>query len=178
MYIVGSRCPDFSVVVMARDKARLYAETTVAERGVLIVASRFVSPAWPRTAGSVVVPVFRVCTRSKVVGGTGGTTPESSADSGDVVVVAVVVAVVVVIGHSGIVVPSGGGVVQPLFGVLLPGVAKEERFGLFVMEKYPSRFGRECRELLLKLVAERCLYGDNGDGPVVVINSTEEVSEE
>jgi hypothetical protein len=47
------------------------------------------------------------------------------------------------------------------------------------MEKYPSRFGgRECRELLLKLVAERCLYGVNGDGPVVVINSTEDMSEE
>jgi hypothetical protein len=42
------------------------------------------------------------------------------------------------------------------------------------MEKYPSRFGRECRELLLKLVAERCLYGDVAG----VINSTEDLSEE
>ncbi len=109
------------------------------------------------------VLVFRLCTFSEIVG-IGGT-PDFPSGRGDMVVVN---------GHSGGIIVASAGVVQPL-GVLLPVLAKGERLG--AAEKYPSIFGRECRELLLKLVAERCLYGD-GDAPGAVINSTEEVSEE
>ena len=107
------------------------------------------------------VPVFRLCVFPRVAGIRG--TPKFSSGSGDVVVVN---------GNSVGVIVASAGVVQPL-GVLLPVLAKGERRE--VTEKYPSIFGRECRELLLKFVAERCLYGD-GDG--AVISSTEEVSEE